>query len=115
MTAILKLSDLAKAGACENQRRLFDEMFGKEVEITVALCVENADKFDWRWAAVNILDAHHRAAFDVAVAPHRAAFDPTLPYRAAFDAAVSTHRAAFDVAMATQWAEQFIAQQDAAK
>ena len=48
---IITLQQLKEHGACINQLRLFKQLFGKEVEVTVKRCVKYYDKFDWEWAA----------------------------------------------------------------
>lgn len=43
---------LRRKGACEPQVQLFESLFGySEVEVTEALCIEHAKKFDWNWVA----------------------------------------------------------------
>ena len=50
---------LKRKDACREQVDLFAATFGPNarVEITEALCVEHAGKFDWGWAAANLLPA----------------------------------------------------------
>ena len=42
-------------GACASQVALFAETFPHGTEITEAVCLAVADKFDWNWAAQNLL------------------------------------------------------------
>ena len=53
-------------GACEPQRDLFAKLFGQEVELTLALCIEHAAKFNLYWAAQNFLPPKSQAAFNKA-------------------------------------------------
>lgn len=58
-------------GACADQVDLFVATFGKDakVEITEALCVEYATKFDWGWAAANLLPPPLYADYQAKIAP----------------------------------------------
>jgi hypothetical protein len=64
--------------ACKYQRELFDRITGGEVDITVEWCCEHAQKFDWDWAAQNMLTAPARAAYEQAIAPARAAYEQAI-------------------------------------
>ncbi|MDR3562068.1 MAG: hypothetical protein P4N59_11620, partial [Negativicutes bacterium] len=55
MQKIITLGQLRTAGACQNQRKLFEETFGNSVEITEEICLAHANKFCWDWAAKNLL------------------------------------------------------------
>ena len=46
---------LQSKGACASQVALFAETFPHGTEITEAVCLAVADKFDWNWAAQNLL------------------------------------------------------------
>ena len=49
-------ADMLRAkGACPDQVARFVEITGGSVEITEALCIAHAEKFDWFWAARNLL------------------------------------------------------------
>ena len=48
---------LRAKGACADQRRTFAELFPDGVEITEAICLSVANKFDWGWAAASLLPA----------------------------------------------------------
>ncbi len=52
--------------ACAEQVALFEELFGLEVVLTEALCVEHAGKFDWGWAAHYLLKPDARRAYNEA-------------------------------------------------
>ena len=43
--------------ACVQQVHLFAELFPNGADVTEALCVAHADKFDWDWAAHHLLPA----------------------------------------------------------
>jgi hypothetical protein len=51
--------------ACEEQRDLPRELFGEQVEVTEALCVEHASKFHWDRAAKRFLTAPALAEYDL--------------------------------------------------
>lgn len=47
---------LRRLGACGDAVRRFKKLFGMgEVVVTEALCLAHAGKFDWTWAAENLL------------------------------------------------------------
>ena len=62
-------------GACASQVDLFKEIFPKGVVITEALCVEHADKFDWIWAALNLLSKEAKAECERVTAPACAEYE----------------------------------------
>jgi hypothetical protein len=51
----ITLSQLESLNACRDQRKVFKELFGNNVEITIDLAEEYFDKFDVDWAANNLL------------------------------------------------------------
>jgi len=51
------VAKLKRLNACSEQVRLFAELFPDGVDVTEALCVAHADKFDWDWAARHLLPA----------------------------------------------------------
>ncbi len=52
---IVSAERLRQRWACKEQITLFVSVFGEgDVEVTEALCVQHADKFDWDWAAHNL-------------------------------------------------------------
>ena len=51
----LSLKTLVELGACFDERRVFEEHFGKSVRVTPGLCVRVFDLFNWQWAARNLL------------------------------------------------------------
>ncbi len=60
----LTLQRLVELDACEEQREIFAEMFGTEVEVTEELCAKVANTFDWNWAVKNLLDAAAHAEYE---------------------------------------------------
>jgi hypothetical protein len=46
---------LRERGACKIQIDLFMSLDGDRLELTEAVCVEHAQKFDWDWASKNLL------------------------------------------------------------
>jgi hypothetical protein len=52
---IVTLAQLKRLGACQSNVDAFERLFGKEVKVTEALCVEHFATFDWDWAARHLL------------------------------------------------------------
>ena len=69
---LLTVADLKKVGDCEEQTERFRELFGAEVLVTVELAAKHASDFDWNWAAMKLLSAPARAAYEAAMAPAEA-------------------------------------------
>lgn len=69
----LTLDQLNAAKICSPQQADFEAIFGAELDVTEALCIEHATIFDWDWAGVRLLtpegwkifDTLRRAAVDV--------------------------------------------------
>lgn len=53
--AKITVRQLKRAGARKDQVKLFRKLFGKEAEVTEALCVKHAQDFDFNWAAARLL------------------------------------------------------------
>ena len=70
----ITVKQLKALGACEDQVKLFQDLFGPSVVVTEALCVQHAQKFSWGWAAHNFLSAPALKAYRKAVAPARKAY-----------------------------------------
>ena len=68
---------LKSKGACTDQVALFASLFPKGVQVTEALCLEHADKFNWSWAAQKLLPASARAEYERIVASARAEYART--------------------------------------
>ncbi|MFA5900268.1 MAG: hypothetical protein WC829_14280 [Hyphomicrobium sp.] len=70
MTIKVSAAILRRMTACKEQVDVFRAIFGTAtVSITEALCVEHADKFDWNWAARNLLPAPLYADYRAKRAP----------------------------------------------
>lgn len=59
---------LRSKGACNEQVALFAKLYPKGARVTVAACIKVADKFNWHWAANNLLSAPARAQYNKALA-----------------------------------------------
>ncbi len=69
MSKTINAARLRALGACSAQVEMFISLFDeKDVEPTLALCVEHASVFDWSWARC-LLSAPARRAYDEAMAP----------------------------------------------
>jgi hypothetical protein len=69
---------LRTAGACQEQRELFRQLFPKGTEVTEELCVRHAQDFDWEWAAENLLDDATRKVYNDAEAPAWKAYEDAV-------------------------------------
>ena len=58
------VAKLKRLKACDNQVRLFAELFPDGVDVTEALCVAHAGKFNRDWAARYLLPAPLRADYE---------------------------------------------------
>ena len=65
----LYLAQLKEAKACKEQVELFAKLFGDYVEVTPEACLAVADKFDWTWAAQNLLSVKSYAEYQRQQAP----------------------------------------------
>jgi hypothetical protein len=92
---ILILDTLKAKGACADQLRLFEEMFGQSVDVTRDLCVSVADKFNFTWAARELLTAPALADYERATAT-------AWPD---YERATATAWADYGRATATAWAD----------
>ena len=48
---------LCAKGACTGQIALFRKFYPKGKNVTLAACLRHATRFNWRWAALNLLSA----------------------------------------------------------
>ena len=94
----LTLKQLTDAHACRTQCDLFQDTFGDQVEVTVELAISVADKFDWTWAANNLLSYH-------ALAEYKKAETPAL---AEYEKATAPAWAEYNKAKAPAWAKAYI-------
>ena len=58
-------------GACTSQVKLFRELFGETVDVTVEVCVLHAIEFYLGWAASNLFPASIMADYEAKIAPIR--------------------------------------------
>ena len=90
--------------ACANQVRLFEEVFpngtSNDRDEMLILARKYYDKFDFDWAANNLLDKAHRKTYNEA----------TAPYRKTYEEAIAPHRKTYDeeiaIAFVNCWFEQ---------
>ena len=66
---------LQSKGACASQVALFAEIFPHGAEITEATCLSVAHKFDWTWAAQNLLSPESYAEYERVCAPANAEYE----------------------------------------
>jgi len=104
MSKTINAARLRVLGACPPQVEEFVRLFGeKDMEPTLALCVEHASVFDWSWAR-HLLSATARRAYDEATAPaERAYSEATATARRAYDEATATAQRAYNEATVTAW------------
>ena len=60
---------LKSKSACASQVALFEDLFPDGGEVTEAACVAVFDKFNWDWAARNLLSAPAYAEYERVTAP----------------------------------------------
>ena len=67
---------LEELKACQPQIDAFRAIWGDgPAPMTVEAAVDHAEKFDWTWAADNLLSRKARAEYDRAIAPARAEYE----------------------------------------
>ena len=98
---------LEKLGACQQQidqfRALWDE---GPAPMTIEAAVENANAFNWEWAACRFLAAPARAEYKRAEAAVLAEFERAIaPARAEFERATAAVLAECERAEVASWAE----------
>ena len=82
---------LEAKGACESQASLFKELFPNGAPLSVEIAVSVADKFDWDWAANNLLTQDGKEAYEEAVAPlYKAYKEAVAPLYKAYKEAEAT-------------------------
>lgn len=102
MACKITLSQLRKAHACTPQVSLFEATFGEEVEVSAALALKYASKFDFSWAARNLLSPQAYKSFRAAMTPASEAYDiATAPARKAYRAAIASAYKAYDATTAS--------------
>lgn len=55
MASKITLAQLERHGACSEYRERFEETFGLSAKVTLELALKHADRFEWGWAADNLL------------------------------------------------------------
>ena len=116
----LKLSQIEEADARCDQVELFEELFGSEVEVSISLARKHYDKFDWNWAANNLLSvsawAEYKkvevsawAEYKKVEAPALAEYEKaTAPALAEYKKATASARAKYKKAIASTWAKLYL-------
>ncbi len=66
---------LRELGACKDSVDRFVALFGEEVTVTIKLCVEHRDAFDWDWAEENLLNYKAKKEFGAIESEARDIFD----------------------------------------
>jgi hypothetical protein len=97
---------LKAKGACESQASLFKELFPNGAPLSVETAVSVADKFDWDWAAINLLTQEGKGAYQEAVAPLCKAYQEAKePLWKAYQEALAPLYKAYQEAVAPLFAE----------
>jgi hypothetical protein len=71
----LNVKTLIEAKACAPQVKLFKELFPDGAEVSEETAISVANKFDWDWAASNLLSASGREVYEEAEAPILKAYE----------------------------------------
>ena len=88
--------------ACESQVSLFKELFPKGASLSVETAVSVADKFDWGWAARNLLSGSGYKAYQEAKKPlYKAYLEAVEPLDKAYLEAIEPLDKAYKEAVAT--------------
>jgi hypothetical protein len=115
-------ADMLRAkGACEDQHALFNELFPngspKSRRAALTAAKRHAGKFDWGWAAKNLLSESAGAQYEAATAPAWAQYEAardaawaqykaaTAPAWAQYEAAGDAAWAQYEAATAPAWAQ----------
>ena len=107
----LKLNQLKEG--CKDQVKLFKKLFGRKVDVTVALAKKHYKKFDWGWAAYNLLTAlasvEYRKMIDSALAEYKkTAWGGYSLIDTEFKKVRNSARARFEKMTASAWAKAYI-------
>jgi len=94
---------LRQKGACVEQIHLFVALGGDDRELTEALCIEHAEKFEWSWAACHLLSPKARAEYCRVIQPAEVEYGRIQKLA----------RTEFDSAEQPAWAEYMLATQAA--
>ena len=100
----ITIDHLRKAGACVQQRGLFQEKFPDGAEVSEEVAASVAGLFDWDWASKNILHGDYLAAYEEAKAPLWTAYEEaTAPLWTAYEEATAPLLTAYKEAEAPLW------------
>lgn len=98
MASKITLAQLERHGACSEYRGRFEETFGLSAKVTLELALKHADRFDWSWAADNLLtSANSRTYYQALNGPD----GPQDKHRLAVEKARRVHDDAFTAASKT--------------
>ena len=110
----ITLKQLRRKGACEPQVQLFKTTFGQSAEVNLETALKMADKFDWNWAAANLLPAPAWKAYDEARAQASKAYkEATAPAWKAYEEARAQASKAYDEATAIAFVNAALSSTDA--
>ena len=97
---------LKRKGARASKIALFKELFPKGIEITEEVCVSVADKFNWSWAAENLLSAPAYAEYERVTAPAHAEYERVIaPAYAEYERVIAPAYAEYRRVIAPAYAE----------
>ena len=100
----ITVKKLKALGACKDQVKLFQDLFGPSVVVTEALCIQHAQEFSWGWAAQNFLSAPALKAYDKAIASARKAYAKAIaPASKAYQEATASAWKTYQEATASAW------------
>jgi hypothetical protein len=104
---------LRTAGACQEQRELFRQLFPKGTEVTEELCVRHAQDFDWEWAAENLLDYAAWKAYRAAeTSAWRVYTDTMASAWEVYDDTRASAETAYTDTMASAFAKAWLSQEE---
>ncbi len=97
---------LKAKGACADQLAKFKSLFGKEVTLSLELCLQHASIFDFYWAAMNFLSDSDYEEYRKASAPAHAEYEKVrAPAYAEYRKVSDSARAEYEKAIAPAYAE----------
>jgi len=100
----LTVETLIKVKACNSQVKLFMEIFPEGAEVSEDIAVSVADKFDWNWAASNLLSPEGWNTYEEAEASlYKAYKEAVAPLLNAYNEAVAPLLNAYNEAVAPIW------------
>lgn len=119
-TKTLTYQQLVTAKACEDQLASFKKLWNTSVEVSPATMVPASDIFLWVWAAKHLSTPSAWIAYQAASLPAREAYENTIMNwhkawvlgtmtKAAYDAACAPAQKVLNVALATAFANTYVA------